>query len=199
MWMADSQPVGLVWGLAALNLHSSNELLQWLWAMMTTPLVRRIAYSFNCHHSEHRMTSRPWPWFVPHPWRTAARASRAVCSQWMHRERKCADTIGTVPVPWAGHFQCQISIYFSNKIHGSIFIKQHSETVMVWNYQNADCSLRKKFYCVIYYNFGQSACRAVALASLAPADDRQHHSNCTHRVMWRHRVYSHDTIAILWV
>jgi len=24
----------------------------------------------------------------------------------MYRERKCADTIGTVPVPWAGHFQC---------------------------------------------------------------------------------------------
>jgi len=23
-----------------------------------------------------------------------------------HRERKCADTIGRVPVPWAGHFQC---------------------------------------------------------------------------------------------
>ena len=23
-----------------------------------------------------------------------------------HRERKCADTIGTVLVPWAGHFQC---------------------------------------------------------------------------------------------
>ena len=23
-----------------------------------------------------------------------------------YRERKCADTIGTVPVPWAGHFQC---------------------------------------------------------------------------------------------
>ena len=22
-----------------------------------------------------------------------------------HRERKCADTIGTVLVPWAGHFQ----------------------------------------------------------------------------------------------
>ena len=21
-------------------------------------------------------------------------------------ERKCADTVGTVPVPWAGHFQC---------------------------------------------------------------------------------------------
>ena len=24
---------------------------------------------------------------------------------------------------------------------------------MVWNYQNADCILRKKFYCVIYCNF----------------------------------------------
>jgi len=23
-----------------------------------------------------------------------------------HTERKCADTIGTVPVPWAGHSQC---------------------------------------------------------------------------------------------
>ena len=35
----------------------------------------------------------------------------------------------------------------------SNFIKQHSETVMLWNYQNADCSLRKNFYRVIYYNF----------------------------------------------
>jgi len=25
---------------------------------------------------------------------------------WQNRERKCADTIGTVLVPWAGHFQC---------------------------------------------------------------------------------------------
>jgi len=48
----------------------------------------------------------------------------------------------------------KILIYFSNKIYGrSFFIKQHSETVMVWNYQNADCSLRKEFYCIIYYNF----------------------------------------------
>jgi len=23
-----------------------------------------------------------------------------------HRKRKCADMIGTVPVPWSGHFQC---------------------------------------------------------------------------------------------
>jgi len=47
----------------------------------------------------------------------------------------------------------KILIYFSNKIYGSNFIKPHSETVMVWNYQNADCSLRRKFYCVIYCNF----------------------------------------------
>ena len=44
-----------------------------------------------------------------------------------HRERKCADTIGTVPVPWAGHFQCwNINIFFSNKTYGSNFIKEHS-------------------------------------------------------------------------
>jgi len=36
-----------------------------------------------------------------------------------------------------------LNVYFSNKTYGSNFIKQHSETVMVWNYQNADWSLRK--------------------------------------------------------
>jgi len=33
----------------------------------------------------------------------------------------------------------KIVIYLSSEIHGSNFIKQHSGTVMVWNYQNADC------------------------------------------------------------
>jgi len=56
----------------------------------------------------------------------------------------------------------KILIYFSNKIYGSNFINQHSETVMVWNYQNTDCSLRKtllhnkvyyNYYNYIYYNF----------------------------------------------
>jgi len=42
---------------------------------------------------------------------------------------------------------------FSNKIYRSNFIKQHSETVMVWNYENADCSFKKLIYCVVYYNF----------------------------------------------
>jgi len=40
-----------------------------------------------------------------------------------HRERKCADTIGTVPVPGAGHFQCWNINIFSNKTYGSHFIK----------------------------------------------------------------------------
>jgi len=38
-------------------------------------------------------------------------------------------------------------------MYGSNFIKQQLETVVVRNYQNADCSLRKENYCVIYYNF----------------------------------------------
>ena len=37
-------------------------------------------------------------------------------------------------------------LYFSSKTYGSNFTKQHSETVMVWNYQNGH-------YCVIYCNF----------------------------------------------
>jgi len=46
-----------------------------------------------------------------------------------------------------------VRFFSKNKIYGSSFIKQHSETDMVWNYQNTDCSLREKNYCVIYYNF----------------------------------------------
>ena len=33
--------------------------------------------------------------------------------------------------PGLATFDAKISIYFSNKIHGSNFIKQHSKTVMV--------------------------------------------------------------------
>jgi len=56
-------------------------------------------------------------------------ADSAVMSYCGCRERKCADTIGTVPVPWAGHFQCKN--IFLTKIYESSFIKQHSETVIV--------------------------------------------------------------------
>ena len=52
-------------------------------------------------------------------------------------------------------------IYFSNKIYGSNFIKQHSETVMVWNYQNADGSLRKNVIVsfIIIFVFRSLLCR----------------------------------------
>jgi len=61
----------------------------------------------------------------------------------VNKERKCADTIGTLPVP-RGLAISNAKIYFSNKMYGSNFIKQHSESVPVRSYQNADCSLRKK-------------------------------------------------------
>jgi len=41
-------------------------------------------------------------------------------------------------------FKAKILIYFSNKMYGNNRIKQHSQTVAVWHYENADCSLRKK-------------------------------------------------------
>ena len=49
---------------------------------------------------------------------------RLVCT-----ERHCADTIGTVPVPCAPAISnAKTWIHISNKIYGSYFIKQHSET-----------------------------------------------------------------------
>ena len=49
-----------------------------------------------------------------------------------YREQIYVDTAGTVLVPRAGHFQCyNMNMFFSDKIHGSNFIKQHSETAMV--------------------------------------------------------------------
>ena len=53
--------------------------------------------------------------------------------------------------PGLAIFSAKILIYFSNKIYGNNFIKQHSETVMVWNYQNADCSLRKKIIVSFFF------------------------------------------------
>jgi len=89
-----------------------------------------------------------------------------------HSERECADTVGTVPVPWAGHFQAKVLIYFSNEINGSNFIKQHSKTVTVWNYQNVNYMQFKKKYCVIYYNFRQTF-----VPYLAPASFHMYHTD----------------------
>jgi len=46
--------------------------------------------------------------------------------------------------PGLAVFDAKIQIYFSNKIYGNPFVRQHSETITVSNYQNADCSLKKK-------------------------------------------------------
>jgi len=49
-----------------------------------------------------------------------------------YMERKCADTIGTVLVPMSWPFPTLKYKYISQiKIHGSNFIKQHSEAVTV--------------------------------------------------------------------
>jgi len=49
------------------------------------------------------------------------------------------------------NWHAKVLIDFSNKIYGCNFIKQHSETVMVRNYQNADCSLRNFFYLFVLF------------------------------------------------
>jgi len=46
------------------------------------------------------------------------------------------------PIAWPFPMLKYKYVFFSNKIYGSNFVKRHSETVMVWNYQNADCSLK---------------------------------------------------------
>jgi len=73
-----------------------------------------------------------------------------------HRERnlrKCRYTWHSTGMGWPFPM-LNILIYFSNKIYRSNFIKQHSETLMVWNYQNADCSLKKKFIVSFITIFG---------------------------------------------
>ena len=55
--------------------------------------------------------------------------------------------------PWLAVSNAKIVILFSNKIYGRNFFRQHWETVRpptVWNYQNADCSLRKKLLCHLF-------------------------------------------------
>ena len=50
-------------------------------------------------------------------------------------------------------YNAEIQIHLSNKTDGNNSIKQHSETVTVWNHGNADCSLKKQICCIIYYIF----------------------------------------------
>ena len=56
--------------------------------------------------------------------------------------------------PGLAIFNAKILIYFSNAIHWSNLIKQHSKTVIVWNQQNADFNLRKKIIVSFIIIFG---------------------------------------------
>ena len=56
--------------------------------------------------------------------------------------------------PGLASFNAKLLICFSNKIYWSNFIKQHSGTVIVWNYQNANYSLRKKIIVSFIIIFG---------------------------------------------
>jgi len=54
---------------------------------------------------------------------------RALSDRPVYRERKCADTIGTVPVPWAGRHHSPVLKYqyiFQIKYTEAIFIKQRA-------------------------------------------------------------------------
>ena len=55
----------------------------------------------------------------------------------------------------AGSLGWPFPVHFSTKIYGSNFIKQHPETVTVWNYrQNGDCSLRNENFVSFVIIFG---------------------------------------------
>ena len=47
-----------------------------------------------------------------------------------HRERKCADTIGTVLVPWAGHFNAKYKYIFQIKCTKAIL--SNSTRKLLW-------------------------------------------------------------------
>jgi len=86
----------------------------------------------------------------------------------IYRERKCPDTIGTVPVPWAGHFNAKLLIYFWNKIYGSNFIKRTRKLLWFEITKNVDCSLRKKVIVSFIVIFGKLSFHVRRLFSAVP-------------------------------
>ena len=67
---------------------------------------------------------------------------------------KCADTIGTVPVPCASHFECQnINIFFQIKYTEAILSNCTRKLLWFEISKMLIGVLRNKFICVIYYNF----------------------------------------------
>ena len=130
---ADSQPksTGLVWGLAATRrsvyIHQLN----------------RVNSRNDFGHDNSTINIVMAIIIITTAQTAQFRAIGIISGTSQHRVQKFADGTGTAPFPLAGHCQCKAVNIFSSKIHWSNFIKQHSETAMVWNNRNADCSLRK--------------------------------------------------------
>ena len=81
---------------------------------------------------------------------------------------------------------------------------------MVRNYQNADCSSRKNFYCVIYYKFRHTfvlycACFVVYWSMCASQWPVwwKNYSRCTARqfggIFWVKKGYAASVMSILWM
>ena len=84
---------------------------------------------------------------------------------------ECLSVYESVPIQLArrrfpGPAISNAKIYISNKIYESNFIKQHSDTVTVWNYQNADYSLKKNKFTVHLLLFLAHFCSLERFADL---------------------------------
>jgi len=77
-----------------------------------------------------------------------------VVCMYVHMERQCADTIGTVPVPWAGHFQCwNINIVFRIKYTEAILSNCSRKLLWFEVTKMLTAVLRNKFivlFCIIF-------------------------------------------------
>ena len=71
------------------------------------PVTRRVIGHARQRHEV------DWLQFPAYSSQTAVQFTSSAVKQAFNMDRKCVDTIGTVLVPWAGHFQCyNINIFF---------------------------------------------------------------------------------------
>ena len=84
-------------------------------------------------------------------------SERRLCLFIRYRERKCADTIGTVPVPCDGHVP-MLKYKYVFEIKYAEAILSNSPRKLLW-FETTKMLIavqEKKTYCVIYYNFRHS-------------------------------------------
>ena len=91
-------------------------------------------------------------------WRGEKKISSATSSDMLlvYRERKCADTIGTVLVPCMGwSFPVLKYKYIFFQIKYTEAILSNSTRKLLWfDVTKMLIAVKKSIYCVIYYNFG---------------------------------------------